>query len=214
MSISLRQQEKNVLDNIMEERHSVKHYESNYKISKAELEEMLTAAITAPSAWNLQHWRFLVIEDQKKQEELLPIAYYQQQIVDASAVVAVLGDLEANKEAEGVYQEAVKQGFMSEEIKNTLVDQINGAYKRGGSFARDAAFLNASLAAMQFMLAAKSKGYDTCPIGGFKQQEFINKFHVPDRFTPIMLITVGKAAKEAYPSSRKTLDKIVTYNSF
>ncbi|KHF40446.1 nitroreductase family protein [Halalkalibacter okhensis] len=214
MSINVSEQEKKALYHLMEERHSVKQYQPDYKISRAELEEMLQAATTAPSAWNLQHWRFLVIEDQKKKEELLPIAYYQQQIVDASFVIAVLGDVEANKEAEGIYQEAVEEGFMSEEIKDTLVGQINGAYERGGSFARDAAFLNASLAAMQFMLAAKAMDYDTCPIGGFKREEFIDQFHVPDRFTPIMLMTVGKAAKEAYPSSRKALENVVTYNSF
>jgi nitroreductase len=214
MSYILDQQEKNALFHTMEERHSVKQYKSDVKIPKDELEELLRIATTAPSAWNLQHWRFLVIEDQKKKEELLPIAYNQQQIVEASHVIAVLGDLEANKEADSVYQEAVEKGLMSSEVKDTLVGQINGAYQRGGSFARDAAFLNASLGAMQFMLAAKAAGYDTCPIGGFNQQAFIENFQVPERFAPIMLITVGEAAKEAYPTARKSVGEIAIYNSF
>ncbi len=156
----------------------------------------------------------LVIEDPQKKEELLPIAYGQKQIVEASAVIAVLGDLEANKEADGIYQEAVDSGFMSEEVKETLVNQINGAYARGKEFGRDAAFLNASLAGMQLMLAAKVMGYDTCPIGGFNQEVFIKHFKVPERFAPIMLVTVGKAAKDAYPSSRKPVEQRATYNSF
>jgi nitroreductase len=67
---------------------------------------------------------------------------------------------------------------------------------------------------MQFMLAAKAAGYDTCPIGGFNQQAFIENFQVPERFAPIMLITVGEAAKEAYPTARKSVGEIAIYNSF
>ncbi|MED4164460.1 nitroreductase family protein, partial [Halalkalibacterium halodurans] len=112
----------------IEERHSVKQYEKGFKISEKEKEQILTAAALAPSSWNLQHWKFLVIEDEKKKEQLLPIAYNQSQVVDSSFTVAVLGDLEANKNAEAVYQTAVDNGFMTEEVKNTLVGQINGAY--------------------------------------------------------------------------------------
>ncbi|SID53473.1 Putative NAD(P)H nitroreductase yodC [Mycobacteroides abscessus subsp. abscessus] len=50
---------------------------------------------------------------------------------------------------------------MTEEIKQILIKQVEGAYK-DKSKARDAAFSNASLAAMQLMLAAKAKGLDTC----------------------------------------------------
>jgi nitroreductase len=213
MSSQILPLQKNVFQT-MEERHSVKQYQPYVKIPKEEMEEILSLATTAPSAWNLQHWRFLVVEEQQKKEQLLPIAYNQNQIVEASAVIAVLGDLEANKEAEGIYHEAVNDGLLSEEVKNSLVGQINGAYAREGSFARDAAFLNSSLAAMQLMLAAKAKGYDTCPIGGFNKDAFVKHFHVPERFVPIMLITIGKSAKEAYPSSRMSVDKVTIYNSF
>ncbi|MBD0381538.1 hypothetical protein ICC18_15530 [Paenibacillus sp. WST5] len=43
-------------------------------------------------------------------EKLLPVAYGQKQIVEASAVVAVLGDLVANRNAESVYRSAVEAG--------------------------------------------------------------------------------------------------------
>ncbi|SDZ63688.1 Nitroreductase [Evansella caseinilytica] len=198
----------------MEDRHSVKQYEKGFDISEQEKKQMLTAATLAPSAWNLQHWKFLVIEAEEKKEQLLPIAYNQSQVVESSFTVAVLGDLEANKNAEAVYQTAVENRLMPEEVKNTLVGQINGAYERGGTFARDAAFLNASLAAMNIMLAAKGLGYDTCPIGGFNGAEFVKAFHVPERYVPVMLITVGKAAKPAYPSSRFSLEDVVVKNSF
>ncbi|PYZ92217.1 nitroreductase family protein [Salipaludibacillus keqinensis] len=198
----------------IQERHTVRKYEQGVEIPEQELNEIIEAATQAPSSWNLQHWKFLVIDDQQKKEQLLPIAYNQQQIVDSSAVIAILGDLEANKNADEVYQGAVEQGFMTEDIKNTLVGQINGAYAGDTPFPRDEAVLNASLASMQLMLAAKAKGYDTCPMGGFQRDRFVKEFNVPERYVPVMLITVGKAAKPAHQSSRFPLEEVVVKNTF
>ncbi len=95
---------------IMRNRHSVKHYKRGLMISKEEMNELIEIATSAPSAWNLQHWRFLVIDDQQQKEKLLPIAYYQQQIVDSSAVIVLLGDCEAGQEANGIYSSVVDKG--------------------------------------------------------------------------------------------------------
>ncbi|GEL08655.1 nitroreductase family protein [Salisediminibacterium halotolerans] len=198
----------------MEERHSVRKYDPKAVITDEEIEDMLEKASTAPSSWNLQHWRFLVIDDEEKKQELLPIAYYQQQIVDSSVTVAILGDLQANLEADTIFQEAVDNGFMTDEIKNTIVTQIHGAYEGETPFARDEAVLNASLAAMQLMLAAKAKGYDTCPMGGFQREPFIEAFNIPERYVPVMLLTIGKPAKEAHASARKAVSEVTVKNSF
>ncbi|WP_096186992.1 nitroreductase family protein [Evansella halocellulosilytica] len=196
------------------ERHSVRKYETGVEITEKELHEILEAATLAPSSWNLQHWKFLVIDDQSKKEALLPITYNQQQIVDSSVTIAVLGDLEANLNAEDVYQEAVDNGFMTEQVKETLVGQINKAYEGDTPFPRDEAVLNPSLAAMNLMLAAKAKGYDTCPMGGFDRQAFMKEFNVPDRYVPVMLLTVGKAAKPAHKSARKPVHEVIVKNTF
>ncbi|WP_461201517.1 nitroreductase family protein [Anoxybacillus sp. TBDG-1] len=195
---------------IIEQRQSVRKYDPTASISKEQLTKLLQLAGKAPSAWNLQHWHFVVISGKEAQRKLLPIAYNQQQIVDASAVVAVLGDLEANKKIDAVYDLLVTQGKMTKEVKETLAKQIEGAYTNA-QYARDAAFTNASLAAMQFMLAAKAEGFDTCAIGGFDSQAFIDTFNIPSRYVPVMLITIGKASAPAHPSSRLPIDEITTW---
>lgn len=199
---------------VMNERHSVRAYEKGYVISDAEIEEMLAVTSQAPSSWNLQHWKFLIIKSEEAKQKMLPIAYNQQQVVDSSFTVVVLGDLEADKNAERVYGEAVESGFMNEEVKNTLVGQIKNAYASFPTFARDEAILNASLAAMQLMLAAKAKGYDTCPIGGFDKQKCKEEFNVPDRYIPVMMITVGKAAKAAHASDRFPVSEVTVIDTF
>ena len=186
---------------IAEERRSTKIYDPNTEIPREELVEILEIAGKAPSAWNLQHWNFLVFDNKEIQQKLLPIAYNQQQIVDSSAVIAVLGDLEANKNVDPVFDPAVAAGEMTAEIKEILNGQIQGAYQNP-QYARDAAYSNASLASMQLMLAAKAKGWDTCPIGGFNPQKLVEDFNISSRYIPIMLITIGKPLQEARKSGR------------
>lgn len=195
---------------VINNRTSVRHYDKNAKIKKEELSEILTYATKAPSAWNLQHWHFTVFHSEEAKQKLLPIAYNQSQIVESSAVVAILGDLEANENTDLVYDPLVQAGHLKEEIKDTLAGQISRAYTDKG-FARDAAFTNASLAAMQLMIIAKAKGYDTCAIGGFNKEQFVQEFSITERFVPIMLISIGKAVKPAHKSNRLELDQVSTW---
>jgi nitroreductase len=45
-------------------------------------------------------------------KKLLPIVVNQQQVVEASAVIAVLGDVESYNKAEKIYGQAVEKGYM------------------------------------------------------------------------------------------------------
>lgn len=195
---------------IVDERRSTKVYDPQVEIPREELVGLLETAGKAPSAWNLQQWKFLVFDQKEVQERLLPIAYNQQQVQDASAVIAVLGDLEANKNVDPVFDPAIEKGEMTAEIKDVLKKQIDGAYSRE-EYPRDAAFSNASLAAMQFMLAAKAKGWDTCPIGGFNPTALVSEFNVSDRYIPIMLITIGKPLQEARKSGRLDIRNLIDW---
>ncbi|TLS35354.1 nitroreductase family protein [Pseudalkalibacillus caeni] len=199
---------------VMKDRKSVRKYKQNVKIPDEELTEILEATVEAPSSWNLQHWRFLIVQSEEQKEKLYNIAYHQQQVMDSSVTIAVLGDLEADKSADEVYGEAVRFGYMDEKVKETLVGNIEGAYKNIEGFARDEAILNSSLAAMQLMLAAKAKGYDSVPMGGFNREAFKSEFNVPERFTPVMLISIGEAAVEAHSTGRFPLEKVVINESF
>ncbi len=202
----------NIYD-VMTARQSVKKYVKDHQISEQELEEILTLAAKAPSSWNLQHWRYLVITSQEMKEKILPIAYNQQQVVESSATVVLLGDLEANKTGKVLYGEALKQGFLTQELHDTLLQQIDWSYSNP-EIAKSEAVLNASLSGMQLMLAAKAKGYDTCPMGGFDKEAIVKELNIPDRYIPVMLITIGKQAEPARPTGRLPLDQLVIKETF
>ncbi|GAA3333320.1 hypothetical protein GCM10020331_096900 [Ectobacillus funiculus] len=46
---------------------------------------------------------------------------------------------------------------------------------------------------MQLMLVARSKGYDTVPMGGYDQAKFIEAFGISEQYVPVMLIAIGKS---------------------
>jgi nitroreductase len=195
-------------EQLLQSRHSVRQYVPGTVLSDEELNELLELASLAPSSWNLQHWRYLVIREQANKERLLPIAYGQQQVVDAAAVVVVLGDLEANKMADQVFAGA------SPEVRTQMKQQIDGAYAVNERLARDEAIRNGSFAAQQLMLAAKAKGYDTVPMGGYDPQALIEEFAIPQRYIPVVMIAIGKAAKPARPTDRLPLSQQTIHERF
>ncbi|EJW15494.1 nitroreductase family protein [Paenibacillus alvei] len=195
-------------------RHSVRKYVPNTPIAATELNEILELAASAPSSWNLQHWRFLVFQQEETKQKLLPISYNQQQVVDCSAVIAVLGDTQANLMAPELYGEQLQAGNITQQVHDTLVGNINRAYESSAQLGTEEAIRNGSLASMQLMLAAKAKGWDTCPMGGFNKEQFVTEFNIPSRYVPVMLITLGKAAAPAHATSRLPLERTVFHETF
>ncbi|CAG7652439.1 nitroreductase family protein [Paenibacillus allorhizosphaerae] len=205
---------------IIRERHSVRYFDASYKLSEQEIKELLELAGSAPSSWNLQHWKFIAITEAAVKEKLLPIANGQKQIVDASVIVAILGDLQANQNVEAVYRPVIQAGtedaYAGYSSHRIMFDQIEEAYAAGisSSYRRDEAIRNASLAAMQLMLAAKAKGLDSGPMVGFDADAFVKAFNVPQRYVPVLLVAIGKAAKPARPTSRFLVEQTIIWNGF
>lgn len=197
---------------VIRERQSVRSYDPNWQISEEELKEMIGEAILAPSSSNLQPWRFLVIQDQALKEKLLPIANGQKQVVESSATIVLLGDLQAYKQADTIYDRAVEAG-MPVEFRNSYVPRLVEHYSNLSSEgARGIALIDGGLVAMQLMLVAKARGYDTVPMGGFSPEKLVEEFNIPDQYVPVMLISVGKAIAPGFPKSRLSVDEVTFWN--
>jgi nitroreductase len=204
---------------IFRERHSVRHFDASHRLSEQDIKELLEIAGSAPSSWNLQHWKFVAITEAAAKEKLLPIANGQKQVVSASVTVAILGDLQANRNIEAVYRPAIQTGledtYAGYSSYPAMVTQIEDAYAGASpSYRRDEAIRNASLAAMQLMLAAKAKGLDSGPMVGFDADAFVKAFNVPQRYIPVLLVAIGKAAVPARPSSRLPVEQTIIWNGF
>ncbi len=199
--------------NVIQDRRSVRSYDPQAKILREEMNEILQQATLAPSAANLQPWRFLVIDSQELKQKLLPIANDQQQVIEASAVIAVLGDLEGYKLADKIYGMAVDAGYMPAETATSFVERYQGLFKSmPRETVRQKISIDAGLVSMQLMLVARAKGYDTVPMGGYDQAKFVEAFDIPERYATIMLIAIGKAAKPGHPTVRLPIEDVAFFN--
>ncbi|MBT2685093.1 nitroreductase family protein [Bacillus sp. ISL-37] len=200
------------LATVIRERRSVRKYDPDFKISQEEILDILEEAALAPSSSNLQPWKFLVIQDEETKKELRMIANNQEQVETCSAVIAVLGDREMYRNGEKVYRSSYEAGYMDETTMSRMIENTNKLYPSAPVAIREnIASFDAGLISMQLMLIARARGYDTVPMGGFNKQQFIDKFSIDERYMPVLLLALGKAAAPGHPTTRIPVEEIVEF---
>ncbi|OXM84322.1 nitroreductase family protein [Paenibacillus rigui] len=198
---------------VVRDRHSVRKYDPSVTISKEELTEILAEATLAPSGANIQPWRFLIINDPALKATLLPIARNQEQVVQASAIIAVLADTQADSKIDQIYGAAVQAGYMTEQAKEQLIQNMKWYYANMPEEVKRSLLVDSGLVSMQIMLSAKARGYDTVAMGGYDKPAFKEAFGISERYQSVMLIAIGKAAQEAHPTVRLPIEDITFWNA-
>ncbi|USL27510.1 nitroreductase family protein [Priestia megaterium] len=195
-------------------RRSIKRYDPSVKISREEMEEILAEATRAPSSVNMQPWRFIVIETPEGKKKLAELAKFNsEQVNTSSAVIAVFGDMNNFEYAEEIFGKAVELGYMPHEIKEQQLQVITPVYENmREADMRDVVLIDSGLVSMQLMLVARAHGYDTNPIGGYEKELIAEAFGLDkERYVPIMLISIGKAASEGHASYRLPVNTVTTW---
>ncbi|MGP7815785.1 nitroreductase family protein [Niallia sp. 01092] len=201
-------------ETIIKNRRSANNFVENVSISKQELNEIFEEVKLAPSAFNLQHAQYIVIQDHALKEQLREAAYGQYKIKTSSAVIIVLGDKQAYQNVAKIYEGLNMLGILNDIQYEAMVQEVIQLHEnRGIVFQRDEAIRNASLSAMLFMLAAKNKGWDTCPMIGFDQEKVRELLKIDDNLEPVLMITIGKEKVESRKPRgyRKPVGEFVTF---
>lgn len=199
---------------IMKGRRSIRNYDPTVKISKEEMTEILKEATTAPSSVNAQPWRFLVIESAEGKEKLAKLAKFNQsQVSTSSAVIAVFADMNNGDYIEEIYSKAVELEYMPQEVKDRQVQALTAHFEKlPMQENRETILIDSGLVSMQLMLTARAHGYDTNPIGGYDKENIAEVFGLDkERYVPVMLLSIGKAADEGYASYRLPVDRIAQW---
>ncbi|WP_426272536.1 nitroreductase family protein [Exiguobacterium sp. R-17] len=199
---------------IVKGRRSIRNYDTNVKISKEEMTQILEEATLAPSSVNMQPWRFLVIDSEEGKATLAPLAKFNQvQVETSSAVIAVFGDMKAVDQLENIYDTAVAKGLMPQEVRDRQVPAIQGMYSSiSANDLKDSILIDSGLVSMQLMLVARAHGYDTNPIGGYEKDQIAEAFGLEkERYLPVMLLSIGKAVDAGYPSVRLPINDIADW---
>lgn len=192
----------------IESRVSIRKYQPE-PIPPEDLREVLRLASLAPSAWNLQPWRFHVVTDPAIKEQLREAAYGQEQVTSAPAVIVVASDME---DVLAHLDEVVHPG-MPPERRQQQIDQLRSIFGAMSVEERGRWGLGQTYIALGFLLvAAQGMGYATVPMLGFEPARVRAILGLPDHVQLAAMVPIGRAAEQGFPRHRHPLERIVTYH--
>lgn len=183
----------------IQSRFSAHSYDPTHVLSEHDVTGLIDLARHAPSAFNLQNWRFIAVHTKGAKAKLLPLAYGQEKVVDAAVTFIVCGTLDPHKTIAGSLRPSVDAGILDEATFKGWVGAVEGMYADNPAMQRDEAVRSASLAAMTLMMVATERGMASTPMIGFDQAGVADAFNLDDREIPVMLVTVGRAGKTNWP---------------
>jgi nitroreductase len=191
----------------IDDRRSIRKFHPE-PIPRKDLEEILRQAGQAPSAWNVQPWRFIVVTDPETKALLQEAAYGQTQVTSAPAVILVTSDMEDVM----AHPEAIVHPGMGEEGKARVRQTLEGAFGQQSVAQRGMWGLTQTNIALGFlMLAAQGMGYSTVPMLGFDQAKVRQILGLPEHVLFAAMLPIGKAAEEGHTKFRRPLETIVTW---
>ena len=191
-------------------RRSVKEFDPSYEIPQHEEKELLSLAMLSPTAFNIQHWRFVVIKDKALRLKIKEAAWGQAQVTDSSLLIIMCADLKAWEKQPARYWANAET-----EVQNFMLPAIDGYYRDKEQVQRDEAFRSCGIAAQTLMLAAKDMGYDSCPMDGFDFEKVAELIQLPNDHVISMFVTIGKAAKKAWPrGGQLDMENVVITDKF
>lgn len=149
----------------MEKRHSVRSFDASREVAPELVEELLRCACLAPTAGNVQPWRFYVVRDPEVKGALSRAALGQAYVSEAPLDIVVCADLKAHGASYG------KRGVELYSIQDTAAAVEN------------------------LLLTATSLGLGACWVGAFREEEAARALNLPEGVRPLAIIPVGYPAR-------------------
>ena len=194
----------------IETRRSIKAYDPQHRMTQAEIDQLMSLAMLAPTAFNIQNWRFVLVQDPELRKQVRAVSWDQAQVTDASLLVVLVADLKSWEREPARYWKNAPQA-----VQDFLVPAIDTYYRGKEQVQRDEGMRSCGMAAMTLMLAAKEMGYDSCPMDGFDFDAVGKLLNLPADHTPAMYVAIGKGIKEAWPrGGQLAMSEVVIRDKF
>ena len=167
-------------------------------ISAGDLEEILRAGLEAPSSYNLQPWRFVVVRDLQQRRKLRAAAMDQKKVEEAPVVIVACGDtLGWREDLEEVIRLGQAHGIGGDvwaerkrRRKNVTAD-LGSHPNISMGVAKQT-----MIAATTMMWMAEALGYDTGPMEGFDEEEVRMVLGIPRHVRVLFLLAIGRLRGE------------------
>lgn len=192
-------------------RRAVKHFDASHALSETDERTLLEATIQAPTSFNIQHWRLVVLRDPELRARVRKeFGNDQAQMTDASLLILFTADVKAwQKHPERYWVNAPS------EVAELLVNWMGPFHEGRDWLQRDEAQRSIGLAMQTLMLAAQDLGYQSCPMIGFDIEEVAKLVNLPDDHVMGPMVAIGKGTVDPWPKPGQIpLDEIVLENGF
>lgn len=190
-------------------RRAVKQFDPNHRMTEPEIRRLIEAAMQSPTAFNIQHWRFLIVQDQEVRKQIRSIAWEQGQVTDASLLIVLCADTKAWRQPERYWRNAPPA------VKQFLLPAIPPYYENNEQVQRDECMRSTGIAGQTLMLAAKEMGYDSCPMDGFDFAALAKIINLPKDYVISFMVAIGKAVQTPWPKpGQLSYGDVVFENTF
>jgi nitroreductase len=188
------------LSQAIKERRATPSFE-DVPIHNADLEKIIRAGLEAPSGYNIQPWRFVVVRDPEQKKKLRQAAFGQPKVEEASAVIVACGDPMGWKDGdlEEMLRISAQHGFNDpaeqERTRGALAGFLGNPPTKAGSV--EPTFdlwvnRHTMIAYTTMMWAAETMGYDTAPMEGFMEDQVKAVLKIPERVRVVALLAIGR----------------------
>lgn len=197
---------------LIKARTSASSYDAAHQLSETDIAELVELATQAPSAFNLQNWKFIAVRSAEAKARLLPLAFGQPKVVEAAVTFIICGTLQPQMTIATALKPTLDAGIIDDAIYNGWIGAVQNMYGANQNLQRDEAIRSGALAAMTLMLAAQDKGLVSCPMIGFNQAGVAEAFGLAETEVPVMMVTVGRPGPANWPKKpRKQVKEVLAF---
>ena len=191
-------------------RRAIKWYDPNHKMPEETFAHLMEHALLAPTAFNIQNWRFVRVSDPEQRQAIRAAAWDQAQVTDASELLVLCFDSKAwARDPERYWHKA------PQEVQDFLLPALAAYYQDKPQVERDEGMRSCGIVGMTIMLLAKEAGYDSCPMDGFDYAAVGNIIGLPADHEVAFMIAIGKGTKAPWPKpGQLPLEAVLVENRF
>jgi nitroreductase len=160
-------------------------------VPDADLKRILDAGLHAPSGYNMQPWRFVVVRNLEQRRRLRAATFNQAKVEEAPVVIVACGDADGWRN--GDLDEMLRMGREGG-LPETFAEQARQSIPNYLSEHPNLpAWLNKQVmfAFTTMMWMAEVMGYDTAPMEGFEEEKVREALKLPLSYQVVALLAVG-----------------------
>lgn len=188
-------------------RHAVKHFNAK-KVDYNDLRTAIEITTLAPSAHNIQPWKFVVVKERKQQLAEVMYGGNKDQAQEAQYVIVIFSDTDLPKRSRKIARNGVK--ILSDDTLSRYMQSYPTMFQQfSPQVTSDYLALNIGLVTMNLVLALTDQGLASNIFLGFDKTKVNEVLEIDRRFRPEVLVTVGYSDEKTEPSYRLPVDDIM-----